>query len=88
MCLGFLIRKNKKKPHYSETPVPLSGLSRAEDRSQKAEEGAQPTDSDLISYQPAVTETATPQAKQETQIPAIPKSLPSQVDDTLGACPR
>ncbi|KDR76572.1 hypothetical protein GALMADRAFT_66901 [Galerina marginata CBS 339.88] len=31
---------------------------------------------------------AAPQARQELQIPAVPKSLPSQVDDTLGACPR
>jgi len=27
-------------------------------------------------------------AKKELQIPAVPKSLPSQVDDTLGECPR
>jgi hypothetical protein len=30
---------------------------------------------------------ATPQVKQQPQIPVVPESLPSQVDKTLAECP-
>ena len=30
---------------------------------------------------------ATPQVKQQPQIPVVPESLPSQVDETLAGCP-
>jgi len=55
----------------------------------KAEEAVQPVIKEPISHQPTVTEPITPSGgQQQPQIPAIPKSLPSQVDETLAACPR
>jgi hypothetical protein len=42
-------------------------------------------ESEVVS--PLVTPTP-PQVKQRPQIPAVPESLPSQVDETLAECPR
>jgi len=75
-----------EEPDPIETPVPQSRA--LEKNPSKLEESTQPTASEPISYQPVVTEPATPKSKQVVQIPAVPNSLPSQVDDTLGACPR
>ena len=44
-------------------------------------------DADEIQYAESFHRTRE-DAKQEVQIPAVPESLPSQVDDTLGACPK
>ncbi|PPQ80947.1 hypothetical protein CVT25_014704 [Psilocybe cyanescens] len=57
----------------------------AEDNSQIPEERAE---SPAIQQVSTSSVAPTSRAKQEPQIPSIPKSLPSQVDDTLGECPR
>ena len=72
-CFGW-----KRKPEPSDTPFPPGA-------------GDLSTANKSISPEPAVTTTPSdslPQVKQQTQIPAVPKSLPSQVDETLAECPR
>ncbi|PPQ87297.1 hypothetical protein CVT25_004647, partial [Psilocybe cyanescens] len=55
--------------------------------SQKPEENAQPPVNQQGSTSPWAL-VSTSKAKQEPQIPFIPEVLPSQVEDTLGECPR
>ncbi|PPQ81883.1 hypothetical protein CVT25_013877 [Psilocybe cyanescens] len=57
------------------------------DTSQQTENNAQPPVHQQRSTLPLAPEP-TSEAKQEPQIPSIPEGLPSQVEDTLGECPR
>ncbi|PPQ94253.1 hypothetical protein CVT25_004976 [Psilocybe cyanescens] len=59
--------------------------STADDTPKKPEDDAQSPVNQQFSTSPRVL---TSKAKQEPQIPSIPDILPSQVEDTLGECPR
>ncbi len=85
MCLRFC----RRKPHPSNA-TPKAQNDWARDHSE-AEEAVQPVVANEPVVQPPVTETPTgspPRVEQQPQIPAVPRSLPSQVDETLAECPR
>jgi len=92
MCLGFLIR-GQRKSHSSEgTPL---GTPLSETQHHRALEDPeaviQPAASGPVLHQQAITETPAgfpPHVEQQPQIPAVPGNLPSQVDETLAECPR
>ena len=82
MCLPFCL-KWKGKPRPSEA-------SGAADHS-KVEEAVQLRPKEPISPKHtirAAPSDSPPQVQQQLQIPAVPESLPSQVDETLAECPR
>jgi len=88
MCLGSRNR-GQRKSRSSEgsplgAPLPEGQHHRAED----LEAAIQPA---ATGHQQAITETpagSPPHVEQQPQIPAVPESLPSQVDETLAECPR
>ncbi|KAF8322430.1 hypothetical protein F5887DRAFT_1028395 [Amanita rubescens] len=76
MCIPFFFRRSKPPEASTPTAPPPP----------RAAETDQPPANKRIS--PVVTPTPPPQVEQQPQIPAVPKSLPSQVDETLAECPR
>jgi hypothetical protein len=73
MCLKLCF--GWKKTQLGEAIATPSGSANLP-KTEEAVEPAAATPSDLP-----------PQVKQQPQIPVIPKSLPSQVDETLAECP-
>jgi len=91
MCLGFRI-PGQRKSHSSEgTPLGAPPSEAQHHRALEDPEAViQPAASGPVLHQQAITETPAgfpPHVEQQPQIPAVPGSLPSQVDETLAECP-